>query len=297
MPSTCYKYLNNPAEFSHSIVHFYARLLILKCYEDYALRYNPQPIDMNESNQLSTLDHPHIEAMYRHQLKIVRFKHNLKGYLGFSAHEHKTTPSTECSNFTKNLCQQKLQGLLTDIKSLLSLYNQSMKIYEWRSQETDSEYRNQLASEQLEEAKKSKATAISLGKLSNIAFLYLPFNFVCAMLGMNLKIFRQGTVPTWAFFLLVSIFGLLTYLPILFKVDPRRIRHSKIAYHLAWYSPTTTFWFLAFTFTHSYIQNFEIVNSGLAQVFLGYSGPRTKGWTDRENNSKFETATLGSKTF
>jgi len=66
----------------------------------------------------------------------------------------------------------------------------------------------------LEEAKLSKATAISLGRLSNLAFLYLPINFVCAMLGMNLSIFGQGQVPVWVFLMLVVFFGLLTDLPI-----------------------------------------------------------------------------------
>lgn len=39
------------------------------------------------------------------------------------------------------------------------------------------------------------------------------------------------------------------------------------------------------------------MNSGLAQVFLGYTGHRTKGWMEGENDSFFEGATWGSQAF
>jgi hypothetical protein len=51
-------------------------------------------------------------------------------------------------------------------------------------------------------------------------------------------------------------------------MDPRRVRLYKLAYHLAHRSVPAGFWFLAFFWTHSYGQNFEIMNSGLAQVFF-----------------------------
>jgi hypothetical protein len=138
-------------------------------------------------------------------------------------------------------------------------------VSEWHIHETDSDYKGNLASEQLGEAKESKATAIRLGKLSNLAFLYLPINFVCAMLGMNLSIFGQGEVPFWVFLILVVLFSLLTYVPVfLRKGNPRTVTTYKIAYHLAQRSVAAGFWFLAFSWTHSPSQNFEIQNSGLA---------------------------------
>ncbi|PVH94179.1 hypothetical protein DM02DRAFT_676378 [Periconia macrospinosa] len=295
--STSYEFLSDPSEFSRRIVHFYARFLILRCYEDYALRHDPQPIELGESDRAGPQDNPYIEAMHRRQLELVKLKQDLTGYLGPLACDHKSIPNSKGSNLAENSYQQKLQGLLTDVEMLLSLYEQAMKIYEWHIHGSDSNYRGELASEQLEEARESKATAISLGKLSNMAFLYLPLNFVCAMLAMNLAIFGQGKVPVWVFFLLVVLFSLLTYLPVLFKLDQQRVRLNKVAYHLAWRSPPAAFWFLAFTFTHNHAQNFEILNSGLAQIFLGYNGPRTKGWTNGRNDSNFETATCGSKAF
>ena len=116
---------------------------------------------------------------------------------------------------------------------LLSLYDNAVKIYEWHINETNSDYTGELASEQLEEARQSKATAISLGKVSNLALIYLPLNFVCAMLGMNLSLYGQGKVPVWVFLILVVLFSLLTYTPIYTPpIDGRRLRLYKVAYLL-----------------------------------------------------------------
>lgn len=137
--------------------------------------------------------------MHHQRLELVKFKHDLFGYLGPLAPMHNSDAVREGSDSADDLYRRKLQSLLTDVEMLLSLYDNTMKIYESHLHETDSLYKSELASEQLEEAKESKATAISLGKLSDLAFLYLPINFVCAMLGMNLSIFGQGDVPIWVF--------------------------------------------------------------------------------------------------
>ncbi len=115
---------------------------------------------------------------------------------------------------------------------------------------------------------------------------------------MNLSIFGQGVVPVWVFLVLVVFFSLLTYLPIyLPTMDKERVRLYRVAYHLSRRSVRAGFWFLAFSLTHSYHQNFEITNSGLAQVFLGHTGSRTKGWTDGRRDGFFEGATWGSEAF
>ena len=64
------------------------------------------------------------------------------------------------------------------------------------------------------------------------------------------------------------------YLP---SVDQRRLGFYEVAYHLARRSVPAAFWFVAFALTHDYHQNFEIMDSGLAQVVLGYTGSMTKG--------------------
>ena len=286
------------SDFSSSIVHFYTRLLVLRCYEDYTLRHDPQPINLDESDRICTQHHPHIIAMHHRRLELTKLKQDLSGYLGPFASLHQSAAVCECSDSSEEPYRQKLQGLMTDIEMLSLLYDRTMRIYEWHIHETDSNYKAELAAEQLEEAKESKATAISLGKLSNMAFLYLPINFVCSLLGMNLSILGQGEVPIWVFVILAIFFCLLTYLPVLLpKLDERRVRLYKVAYHLAGRSVPAGFWFLAFTLTHSYGQNFEILNSGLAQTFLGYTGRRTKGWTEERSDDFFEEATLGSQAF
>ena len=50
--------------------------------------------------------------------------------------------------------------------------------------------------------------------------------------------------------------------------------------------------------THNYNQNFEVMNSGLAEVFfLGYTECRTKGWVDGRDDKLFGSATWGSEAF
>ena len=279
-------------EFSCGIVHFYTRLLVLRYYEDYNLRHDPEPVQLEESHRVTSKDHPHILAMHHRRLESVKFKQALFGYLGPLSPEYKSLDAADDSY------RRNLQGLLTDVEMLLSLYDNTMRIYDWYRHEVDSDHKVELASEQLEEAKQSKATAKSLGKLSNLAFLYLPLNFVCAMLGMDLSIFGQGQVPVWVFLVLVVFFSLLTYFPIYVPaIEERRVRLWRLAYHLTWRSVPAGFWFLAFSETHNYNQNFEVMNSGLAQVLLGYSGRRTKGWVDGRDDKLFGSATWGSGAF
>ena len=289
---------SDPSEFLCCIVHFYARLLVLRCYEDYNVRHDTQPINLNESDRVASKGHPHLVAMHHRRLELVKLNQDLFEYLGPLAPEHKSVMVGKDSGSADDPYWRKLRSLLTDVEMLLSLYDNTMRIYEWHVHESDSDYKAELASEQLEEAKQSKTTAISLGKLSNLAFLYLPVNFVCAMLGMNLSIFGQGEVPVWVFLILVVFFSLLTYLPIyLSTMDERTVRLFKLTYHLAWRSVPAGFWYLAFSLTHNHRQNMAITYSGLAQIFLGSTAHRTKGWMDGKNDDFFEGATWGSNAF
>lgn len=281
---------DDPTEISFSIVHFYARLLLLRCYEDYHLRHDPEPIELYESDKVSSTDLPHITAMHNRRLELVKFRQHLSGYLGLptTKHERSDSPNHEHREGGHH-------NLLTDVDMLLSLYDSTMRVYEMYIDNTISETRNELASEQLEETRESKATAISLGKLSNLAFLFIPLNFVCAMLGMNLSIFGQGSVPVWVFLMLLLFFGLLTYIPIYVpRMNVQRRRAYKVAYHLAWRTIPAGFWYFVFYSTHNHQQNFEILNSGLSQTFLGHTGYRSKGWQD---GGLFKNASWGSEAF
>ncbi len=134
-------------------MHFYARLLVLRCYEDYTLQHDTQPIDLNRSNRVYVAHHPHIVAMHHRRLELVKLKQDLSGYLGPLAPKNKSVAVRKSPDSAEDQYRRKLQGLLTDIEMLLSLYDNTMRIYEWHIHETDSDYKGELASEQLEEAR------------------------------------------------------------------------------------------------------------------------------------------------
>ena len=79
------------------------------------------------------------------------------------------------------------------------------------TQEVANRYKSDLVSEQIEEAKESKATAISLAELTFLAFSFLLLNVECAMLGMNLQHVDKD-VSVWTFLVLLLFFSFLTYL-------------------------------------------------------------------------------------
>ncbi|KAL9611173.1 MAG: hypothetical protein Q9167_004158 [Letrouitia subvulpina] len=287
-PLKSHKLPNGTLELAYTIVHFYARLLLLRCYEDYTLRHDPEPINPDKSDRCCT--NWHILAMHQRRLELVKFKQNLAIYID------------ALSAGPKNLepggieYRQKLQGLTTDLNMLLSLYDESVRTYDSCFHEMKKEFKDELTSEQLEEARQSTAAAISLGKLSSLAFLYLPLNFVCAMLSMNLTIFGQGNVSVQVFLALLVVFSLLTYLPVYRpRISEQGYRQCKVAFRLILRSPPAGFWFLAFTLAHNDQQNFELTSSGLAQVLLGYTGYKTKGFL--EDDASLGKATLGGEDF
>ena len=123
--STKHKLPSDSSEFSSCIVHFYARLLVLRCYEDYHLRHNPEPVIDLDSNRTYNKGRPCIVAIHRRRLELVQFKQDLSGYLGPLAPEHKGSDSAD------DQYRRRLQSLLTDIEMLLSLYDNAVRIYEW----------------------------------------------------------------------------------------------------------------------------------------------------------------------
>jgi hypothetical protein len=91
--------------------------------------------------------------MHHRRLELVKLKQDLSGYLGPLAPKNKSVAVRKSPDSAEDQYRRKLQGLLTDIEMLLSLYDNTMRIYEWHIHETDSDYKGELASEQLEEAR------------------------------------------------------------------------------------------------------------------------------------------------
>jgi len=145
------------------------------------------------------------------------------------------------------------EGILEDLKSLQKDYDQTAKYYELEHARVNQDYQIDVNTNQLEEAKESKATAISVGRLAKLAFIYIPLNFVAAVLGMNLAIFGNGTISLWVFSILAAVFVFVSVLPIFGSVtrsfesitEPV-IRDTHRACRLAWRSPSRGFWIWIF---------------------------------------------------
>jgi hypothetical protein len=83
-PSMNHEFPSDSSEFLCNIVHFYALLLVLRCYEDYNLRHDTQPTNLDESERMINpgINHHYIEAMYHRRTELVKLKQNLTGFLG-----------------------------------------------------------------------------------------------------------------------------------------------------------------------------------------------------------------------
>ena len=86
---------------------------------------------MEQSDRVATRNHPHVLAMHYRRLELVKFKQALDGYLGPLSPEHKSLDAAGDSY------RQKLEGLLTDVEMLLSLYDDTMRIYHWYNHELE----------------------------------------------------------------------------------------------------------------------------------------------------------------
>ena len=93
MSSISHELPSDSSELSYRIVHFYARLLVLRCYEDFYLRHDPEPIQLDESDRIASQGHPHILAIHYRRLELVKFKHDLFGHLGPLAPEQESSGS------------------------------------------------------------------------------------------------------------------------------------------------------------------------------------------------------------
>ena len=114
--------------------------------------------------------------------------------------------------------------------------------------------KNSLVHEQLEEAIESRKAALGVGRLTKLAFVYIPLNFVCAMLGMNLLVFGTRTIPLWVFFMLATTLTFFTVMPMwgaILRDLSHRTVHLRVAARLALSSPLAGFWYLVFSLTHT----------------------------------------------
>ena len=93
------------------------------------------------------------------------------------------------------LAERQLEPLIGDARTLLAHQERAMKFYLRSIDELYRNRQNDVLAEQLQEAEESREAALSVGRLTKLAFIYIPLSFVCTLFGMNLQIFGQGTVP------------------------------------------------------------------------------------------------------
>jgi Mg2+ and Co2+ transporter CorA len=92
-----------------------------------------------------------------------------------------------------NMVGSPLEVAFRDLEFVLDELKEAQSHYE-RKQRED------LVASQLTEARKSTETAISVARLTKLAFIFIPLNFVTSFYGMNMKPFGGGNVSLWIFF-------------------------------------------------------------------------------------------------
>lgn len=161
--------------------------------------------------------------------------------------------------------QTKLQDLATDALSLAKRYERLCQVHEQDYRFAKGEREDAVMKEQLAEAKESKLTATSLGRLSRLAFIYIPPTFVCTLFGMNLADFGQSTIQFKVFIILLVLVSAVTFSPVVYQyVKSKQFWH--VTPGLAWCSPAAAFWYAAFNMLHSHYL-LDIWFCGIAQAF------------------------------
>ena len=182
----------------------------------------------------------------------------------------------EINNFLGSQSQvarvlEPLKTLFNDIDHQKQFLLSAERIFDaCRNQDEQSNIRF-LINEQLEETQKSKDTAIGVQRLTRLGFVFIPLNFVCAMLGMNMAAFGQGTLSMWWFFFLGFLFLGLTTIPVNFATELDRLdRHFiSLALQIAWRSPVAAFWYICYGLTHNSANLADLNDAGLIQALQG----------------------------
>lgn len=129
---------------------------------------------------------------------------------------------------------------------------------------------DKLHDEQLNEAIKSKSAAISVGRLSKLAFVFIPLSLTTSFFGMNLVELGTGHARLWEVLVTAVLVLFISVAPISghiwVKVRPYILcnpQHLRFTMHLAWFSPSVAFWFAMFCLFHSVETNRRFCDQGI----------------------------------
>ncbi|KAF2272667.1 uncharacterized protein EI97DRAFT_445591 [Westerdykella ornata] len=147
----------------------------------------------------------------------------------------------------------QLKALLDDCDQLLLRLEQAIKTYSQL-------HKNEVLAEQLQETRESKQASISVNRLTKLAFVFIPLNFICALFSANLLILGDG-VSLWVFAVAAVVAVTLTILPVLgsiisyirtawASIKRNILRHVWYALYLAWHSPRAGVYYALFCLSH-----------------------------------------------
>jgi hypothetical protein len=128
----------------------------------------------------------------------------------------------------------------------------------------------------LSESRKSIRQADSIRRLTLLAFVFVPLNFVTSFFGMNTKEFGTGKVKLWICFTVASVVTLtvLVTAGVLRGLEqwwkwPRLLERSTLIIRLALLSPSLAFWLVLFICSHSSRDNTSFIRAvGLNYYFI-----------------------------
>ena len=150
-----------------------------------------------------------------------------------------------------------------DIGFLLDDFDRAQDTY-WR------QAKQMLMHNQIQEVQRSTKMATSIGKLTKLAFIFIPLSFSTSFFGMNVQEFGNGRIRLWMFVAAALTLSAFTLIPIRIPIrkrirkfcwgksprrwEPESVRkRSLVAYSwkLAVISPFASFCFSVFCLFHS----------------------------------------------
>lgn len=168
-----------------------------------------------------------------------------------------------------NTACRVLANLMQDLQQLEAL---------GRAQEvsTSNNYLGRMIEDQTTETKESTKTSIQIGRLSRLAYVFLPLQITTSLLGMNLELFGSGSLSMRTFIGILVGLCLLSFLPI--------VPHERVSqcFRLWQYSSKVSVIYTCFCATHASAVNDLLWDSGISWDVKYFSVP---GWHKRNTLS------------
>lgn len=182
--------------------------------------------------------------------------------------------------FLRSACRI-LEDLCQDLQQLQSL-----------QRSTDggnaNERLRELIQEQTEESQESLRTSVQVGRLSRLAYLFLPLQLTTSILGMNLEVFGAGSLAVYTFFSILGLLCTFSFLPIaLPEILPLEILSRWRSAQQ--YSRRVAYLYVLFYFTHGKSLNDSLWGCGISYDIGHFQGRRRRrdvtgpGWKSSQD--------------